>query len=82
MQFLLICASERAAACRRLQSAILPRMRKRLGIAVLLLQLTFVVTLANARVVRVEITSRSDVSNGISFGSAGAYERIEGRIYF
>jgi len=65
MQFLLNCASERAAAYRRVQSAILPRMRKRLGIAVLLLQLTFVVTLANARVVRVEITSRSDVSNGI-----------------
>jgi Alpha/beta hydrolase domain len=35
-----------------------------------------------ARVKRVEITSRSDVLNGQEFGSAGAYERITGKVYF
>jgi Alpha/beta hydrolase domain len=33
-------------------------------------------------VVRVEITSRSDVLSGKAFGDAGAYERIIGQIYF
>jgi Alpha/beta hydrolase domain len=33
-------------------------------------------------VVRVEITSRSDVLGGKAFGDAGAYERIIGQIYF
>ncbi len=37
---------------------------------------------ANARVVRVEISSRTDVLNGKVFGDAGPYERITGRIYF
>jgi Alpha/beta hydrolase domain len=36
----------------------------------------------NAKVVRVEVTSRRDVLNGQSFGSAGVYERILGRVYF
>ena len=36
----------------------------------------------NARVVRVEIASRTDVLDGKSFGDAGAYERITGRVYF
>ena len=36
----------------------------------------------NARVVRVEIASRTDVLDGKSFGGAGAYERITGRVYF
>jgi Alpha/beta hydrolase domain len=40
------------------------------------------VTLLNARVVRVEITSRSDVLNGKQFGDHGSYERIQGRVYF
>jgi len=35
-----------------------------------------------ARVVRVEISSRTDVLGGQSFGDAGPYERITGRIYF
>ena len=35
-----------------------------------------------ARVVRVEITSRADVLNGKPFGDAGAYERIAGKVYF
>ena len=36
----------------------------------------------DAKVVRVEVASRSDVLSGQIFGSAGAYERIVGRIYF
>ena len=36
----------------------------------------------NAKVVRVEVTSRADVLNGQTFGSAGAYERVVGRVYF
>lgn len=43
-----------------------------------LLSLTWV----NARVVRVELTSRADLLNGTRFGNAGAYERIAGRVYF
>jgi Alpha/beta hydrolase domain len=35
-----------------------------------------------ARVTRVEITSRTDILNGKSFGDSGAYERITGRVYF
>ncbi len=39
-------------------------------------------SLLEARVVRVEITSRKDVLGGQSFGNGGAYERITGRVYF
>ena len=35
-----------------------------------------------ARVVRVDVQSRTDVLDGKTFGSAGAYERITGRVYF
>jgi Alpha/beta hydrolase domain len=35
-----------------------------------------------ARVTRVEITSRTDVLNGKSFGDTGPYERITGRVYY
>ena len=35
-----------------------------------------------ARVLRVEVASRSDVLGGQSFGSVGAYERIKGRVHF
>ena len=35
-----------------------------------------------ARVTRVEITSRTDVLDGKTFGESGAYERITGRVYF
>ncbi len=35
-----------------------------------------------ARVVRVDVSSRSDIQNGKQFGNAGAYERIAGRVYF
>lgn len=37
---------------------------------------------AAARVVRVEITSRTDVLNGQPFGQAGPYERIIGKVYY
>jgi hypothetical protein len=40
------------------------------------------VTLLQARVVRVEVATRSAVLNGQSFGDAGAYERLTGRVYF
>jgi len=36
---------------------------------------------ANAEVVRVEVTERSAFADGVSFGAAGAYERIRGRLY-
>ena len=51
----------------------------------ILLQLIFllcVVARADAKVLRVEITSRTDVLNGQLFGSTGAYERVVGRVYF
>jgi hypothetical protein len=35
-----------------------------------------------ARVVRVEITSRTDIQDGKPFGNAGPYEKIVGRVYF
>ena len=47
-----------------------------------LLFLLLSLTSLNARVVRVELTSRADLLNGKSFGNAGAYERIAGRVYF
>ena len=37
---------------------------------------------ANAEVSRVEIASRREVAAGRSFGSAGPYERMTGKIYF
>ncbi len=35
-----------------------------------------------ARVTHVEISSRVDVLGGKTFGGAGSYERIAGRVYF
>lgn len=40
------------------------------------------VSAAHGAVDRVEVTSRSDVLGGREFGSAGAYERILGKIHF
>src|SRR5215469_2751244 len=42
----------------------------------------FLAPILEARVVRVDVRSRSDVLNGKSFGDAGPYERITGRVYF
>src|SRR5262249_28136295 len=36
----------------------------------------------NATVTRVDITSRADIADGKTFGAAGAYERLIGRVYF
>jgi len=47
----------------------------------LLLSLLTCISL-QARVVRVEISSRQDVLNGKAFGDAGPYERINGWIHF
>jgi hypothetical protein len=48
----------------------------------LFLSLALNVIPLNARVLRVEIASRTDVLRGQQFGDAGAYERITGRVYF
>ena len=48
---------------------------------VLLLCTIFIAT-SQARVVRVEIASRTDFDNGKPFGAAGAYEKIIKRVYF
>ena len=37
---------------------------------------------ADAHVTRIEVISRTDVLDGRTFGLAGAYERIVGRVYF
>jgi hypothetical protein len=52
------------------------------GIVLLLICLICRAAPLSAKVVRVEVTSRTDVLNGQVFGGAGAYERIVGRIYF
>ena len=57
-------------------------MRLRSCLFVLLLLLAATVLPLEARVLRVEIATRSDVLNGRTFGAAGAYERITGRVYF
>ena len=56
------------------------RLRFRLPALILILPLT--ISQLHARVLRVEIASRTDVLNGKQFGDAGAYERITGRVYF
>src|SRR6266404_3221737 len=47
-----------------------------------LLSLVFLMSGAEARVVRVEITSRTDINDGKPFGGPGVYEKIIGRVYF
>lgn len=64
------------------RDATLPRMRFLQRFACLWLILFGFASLLEARVVRVEVTSRKDVLSGQSFGSVGAYERITGRVYF
>jgi len=57
-------------------------MRLRVRVVGFLLLAVFAVSLVQARVVRVEITSRTDIQEGKPFGNAGAYEKIVGRVYF
>jgi hypothetical protein len=47
-----------------------------------LLFFTLISTTLPARVVRVEIASRTDIQQGKPFGAAGPYEKIIGRVYF
>jgi hypothetical protein len=47
-----------------------------------ILVLFLVPALVSAEVSRVEITSRRDAAGGRSFGTAGVYERLAGKIYF
>ena len=60
----------------------LPGMRPRQRTVSSLLFIFLSLTSLNARVVRVELTSRADLLNGTRFGDGGAYERIAGRMYF
>ena len=57
-------------------------MRFRARVIWFLLMSAILVSLAQARVVRVEITSRGDIQEGKPYGNAGAYEKIIGRVYF
>jgi hypothetical protein len=57
-------------------------MRLRARVIRFLLMSAILVPLAQARVVRVEITSRADIQDGKPFGNSGAYEKILGRVYF
>jgi hypothetical protein len=57
-------------------------MRLRAIVSSILLLLSLAVPPLHARVLRVEIASRVDVLGGQSFGDAGAYERITGRVFF
>ncbi len=50
--------------------------------ALALLVIGGLISPVEARVVRVEITSRADIQDGKPFGAAGAYERIIGRVFF
>jgi len=45
------------------------------------LLIAFVALTAQAGVTRFEVTSRTDVLGGKSFGSAGPYEKIVGKVY-
>jgi hypothetical protein len=51
-------------------------------ISFLFLGLVLTASSLSARVLRVEIASRTDVLGGKDFGATGAYERITGRVYF
>src|SRR5271154_49182 len=60
----------------------LSRMRPRPRAWLFPLALFLSVLPLHARVVRVEVASRTTVLDGKEFGDAGAYERITGRVYF
>jgi hypothetical protein len=59
------------------------RMRQhRIISSSLVIVLSLAASSLRARVVRVEVSTRAEVLGGKSFGDAGAYERITGRVYF
>src|ERR1700676_4872968 len=51
-------------------------------VTALLVAMAFTAVPLNARVLRVETNTRTDVLGGKEFGNAGGYERITGRAYF
>jgi hypothetical protein len=51
-------------------------------VAVAILASALLASPASARVVRIDIASRSEVLDGKPFGASGAYEKIFGRIHF
>ena len=57
-------------------------MRFHHGVGLLLALLILAVSPIDPHVVRVGVASRKEVLNGKTFGVAGAYERITGRVYF
>ena len=60
----------------------LQRMNPRkVAVSLILLLSWFALPLA-ARVVRVEVTSRTDIAGGKSFGTSGPYELITGKVYY
>jgi len=60
----------------------LARMRARQNLMPLIAVALLTTFPSAARVVRVEITSRTDVLAGTEFGGSGSYERLTGRVYF
>jgi Alpha/beta hydrolase domain len=60
----------------------LSHMRRSARFCSLFLALALTAATLEARVVRVDVSSRSDVLQGQKFGDTGPYERIVGRIYF
>ena len=66
----------------RATRVILRRMSIRRNLIFLWLILSCAALPLRAKVLRVEIASRTDILAGQSFGNAGPYERITGRIYF
>jgi hypothetical protein len=59
-----------------------PKIRSILGPLVATFAVIFVSGAARGEVTRVEISSRQDVLSGKSFGSAGPYEKLTGKVYF
>src|SRR6478672_1471650 len=57
-------------------------MRFRARVVWFLLIAAILMPFAQGRVVRVEVTSRTDLQEGKPFGNTGAYEKIVGRVYF
>src|SRR5262245_8978250 len=59
------------------------RMRPKLSaVAVMTLVLGVAVAPVAAEVVRIEVTSRTDLVDGQPFGAVGPYEKLSGRIFF
>ncbi|HEX9898292.1 MAG TPA: alpha/beta hydrolase domain-containing protein, partial [Candidatus Methylomirabilis sp.] len=57
------------------------RGRFTVGVVALFLALSFLVSLTEARITRIEITSREPLAGGMSFGETGPYEKLRGKIH-